>query len=209
MLGYLDTKNLLFTRGVNFDINQYLFVLQVVLGEDMTTAYAMIYDAENFKKETAGEDEAEYLSKFEGAAHVLLHQQESVHLREYLEELYQSDIQSKASTLKDYKFSGSDIQQLLANLLHNRTGNGDNLDDASVRDIISLIKTMYEQGALDSGDSFSKHFIQIHEKFNALCVNCNHELDVYAGVNCRCPHCGQVYKWSETENRFYPQATKL
>ena len=209
MLSYLDTKNVLFTRGITFDMKQYLFVVQVVLGEDVATAYASIYDSKNFAKETGTEDEQEYLAKFNKPAEVMLQQQECIHLKDYLEDAYQSDIQAKASTLEDYKFSGSDIQQLLANLLHNRVGDSGSLDDASVKDVISLIKMMYEQGALDSGDSFQKHFIQIHDPFNALCVKCNHEFDAYAGVDCICPHCKQVYRWTEDEKRFYPQPSKL
>lgn len=209
MLNYLDTKNVLFTRGVNFDIKQYLFVVQVVMGEDKATAYAMIYDRENFVKETGTEDEMEYLSKFTKDADVMLQQQECKHLYEFLKDSYQSDVQASASTLEDYKFSGSDVQQLLANLLHNRAGSADSLDDASVKDVISLVKMMYEQGALDSGDTFQKHFIQIHDAFNALCTNCNHEFEAHAGIDCVCPHCKSVYRWSETEKRFYPKFGKL
>lgn len=209
MLNYLDTKNVLFTRGVNFDLKQYFFVAQVVMGEDTTTAYAMIYDRENFLKEIGTESEQEYLAKFQKDADVMLQQQECRHLYDFLKESYQADVQASASTLEDYKFSGSDVQQLLANLLHNRAGTADNLDDASVKDVISLIKMMYEQGALDSGDTFQKHFIQIHDAFNALCMNCGHEFEAHAGIDCVCPHCKAVYKWSEQERRFYPQFGKL
>ena len=203
MLNYLDCKNVLFTRGVSFDVKQYLFVVQVVLGEDISTAYAMIYDYDNFIKQTGMEDEEEYLSSVKKDADVMLQQQECQHLVDLLKENYQSDIQTAASTLKDYKFSGSDIQQLLANLLHNRAGGADSLDDASVKDVISLIKMMYEQGALDSGDTFQKHFVQIHDPFNALCTTCNHEFEAHAGIDIVCPHCKQVYRWSEAE-RLHP-----
>lgn len=206
MLSYLDTKNVLFTRGVTFDINQYLFVAQVVLGEEKAVAYGMIYDREKFLRETSSEDESEYLAKINRDADVMLQQQECQHLFDLLKEGYQQDVQASASTLENYKFTGSEVQQLLANLLHNRS---QELDDASVKDILSLIKTMYEQGALDSGDTFQKHFITIHDKFNALCQNCNHEIDVFAGVDCVCPYCKQVFKWSEEERRFYPQPNKL
>ena len=209
MLNYLDCKNALFTRGISFDVKQYLFVAQVVLGEDKNTAYAMIYDNENFVRETETEDEQEYLSQFDKDASVMLEQQECKHLYELLKDDYQSDVQAAATTLEDYKFSGSDIQQLLANLLHNRAGGADSLDDASVKDVISLIKMMYEQGALDSGDTFQRHFIQIHDPFNALCTSCNHEFEAHAGIGAVCPHCGQAYKWSEQERRFYPKFDKL
>lgn len=206
MLNYLDTKTVLFTRGITFDVKQYLFIEQVVLGEDAATAYAMVYDRENFVRNIGTEDEQEYLAGFIKDADVMLQQQECQHLKDYLSDAYTSDVQAAASTLKDYKFSGEEVQQLLANLLHNRS---QELDDASVKDILSLIKTMYEQGALDSGNTFQKHFIQIHDQFNALCTNCNREFDAYAGIDCICPHCKQHYRWSETENRFYPKPAKL
>lgn len=206
MLNYLDTKIVLFTRGVSFDLKQYLFVVQVVLGEDKSVAYGMTFDRENFVKAIGSEDEDDYLSKVARDAEIMMQQQECQQLFEVLSEEYQLDIQAKASTLENYKFSGAEVQQLLANLLHNRS---QELDEASVKDILSLIKTMYEQGALDSGDTFQKHFITIHDKFNALCPNCNHEIDVFAGVDCVCPYCKQAFKWSEEERRFYPQPNKL
>lgn len=206
MLNYLDTKSVLFTRGVSFDLKQYLYVVQVVLGEDKSVAYGMTFDRENFVKAIGSEDEDDYLSKVARDAEIMMQQQECQQLFEVLSEEYQLDIQAKASTLENYKFSGAEVQQLLANLLHNRS---QELDDASVKDILSLIKTMYEQGALDSGDTFQKHFITIHDKFNALCPNCNHEIDVFAGVDCVCPYCKQAFKWSEEERRFYPQPNKL
>lgn len=206
MLSYLDTKNVLFTRGITFDVSQYLFVAQVVFGEDKSVAYGMIYDRENFLRETSNENEDEYLAKINRDADVMLQQQECQHLFDLLKESYQQDVQASASTLENYKFTGSEVQQLLANLLHNRS---QELDDASVKDILSLIKTMYEQGALDSGDTFQKHFITVHPKLNALCTSCNHEMDVVMGVDCICPNCGQVYKFSQEENRFYPQPSKL
>lgn len=206
MLNYLDTKSVLFTRGVSFDLKQYLYVVQVVLGEDKSVAYGMTFDRENFVKAIGSEDEDDYLSKVARDAEIMMQQQECQQLFEVLSEEYQLDIQAKASTLENYKFSGAEVQQLLANLLHNRS---QELDEASVKDILSLIKTMYEQGALDSGDTFQKHFITIHDKFNALCPNCNHEIDVFAGVDCVCPYCKQAFKWSEEERRFYPQPQKL
>ena len=206
MLNYLDTKSVLFTRGISFDIKQYLFIVQVVLGEDKNVAYGLIYDKENFLKSINSDDEAEYLAGLAHDADLMMQQQECQHLFGLLTEEYQLDIQQKASNLKDYKFSGAEVQQLLANLLHNRS---ESLDEASVKDILSLIKTMYEQGALDSGDTFQKHFISVHDKFNALCTTCNREFDAFAGVDCICPHCHQTYKWVENERRFYPKPMRL
>ena len=57
MLNYLDTQNILFTRAIKITIEQYLFVAQVVLGEDKAVAYGMVFDRENFVKNVATEDE--------------------------------------------------------------------------------------------------------------------------------------------------------
>jgi hypothetical protein len=206
MLNYLDTLAALHTRGLNVSLKEYLFVEQVVFKEDIRVAYASVFDAQEFVRNVPSEDEEEYLNKFKHDAENLLEKQDCKHLKEYLEQELKSYVQDEASTLQDYKFTGSDVQKLLSNLLKNRS---EDLDDASVKDILSLIKSMYDSGALDSGDSFQQHFIQIHDKFNALCPNCNHEIDVFAGVDCVCPYCKQAFKWSEEERRFYPQPQKL
>ena len=204
MLDFIGTQNALHIRTLDFSIQQYLFVLQVVLGERPEIAYANIYDQSEFKRNVPSENEEEYLAKFKRDASIMLEQQECVHLMDFLESEYKSDIQDKASTLEDYKFTGAEVQRLLNNLLHERT---QELSEASVRDILALIKSMYDSGALESGDSFSKHFISIPKKFDCLCSNCNRELYLVEGVDNKCPHCGATYYWRD--NRFYPQPPKL
>lgn len=206
MLNYLDSQNQLHTRLVDFTPQQYLFVLQIVLGERIEVAYANTFDTQEFKRNIPSEDEEEYLATVRKDAQVMLETQECQQLKDEFESLYQSDVQEKASTLEDYKFTGSDVQKLLNNLLHDRSAD---LSEASVRDILSLIKSMYDSGALDSGDSFTKHFITIPRKFDALCTNCNHEFYLTEGIDIRCPHCGQVYRWDESQNRFFPLPAKL
>lgn len=206
MLDYLSTTNALHTRGVNVTLQEYFFVVQVVFGEDIRVAYASVFDTSNFKSSVPSEDEEEYLNTHRRDAEILLEKQNCAYLKEYIEQELQSYVQDAATKLEDFKFTGADVQRLLGNLLHNRS---ESLDDASVRDILSLIKGMYESGALDSGDSFSRHFITLHDPFNALCVSCNHEFEAHAGIDIVCPHCKQVYKWSEQERRFYPKFDKL
>lgn len=206
MLNYLETYNTLFARGVPFDVNEYLFTLQVVLGEDPTTAYAITYGAQDFKKVSGTEEEESYLISLKKTTDTLLSQQEIKQLKEILGEQYRTEVQSKASNLKDFKFSAEETVKMLSNLLHERSSD---LESASVRDVISLIKMLAEQGALEGTDGFQKHFITIHPKFNALCGNCNRELSVFAGIDCTCEHCGQVYRWAEDEQRFYPQPLRL
>lgn len=206
MLNYLDTLQALNTRGLNVSLKEYLFVQQVVFKEDIRVAYANVFDAKEFTKNVPNEDEEIYLNKFKNDAETLLEKQDCKHLKEYLEQSLKSYIQDEASSLQDYKFTGSDVQKLLSNLLKNRS---EDLDDASVKDILSLIKSMYDSGALDSSDGFQQHFIQIHDPFNALCTSCNREFEARAGMGAICPHCGQAYKWVESEKRFYPNISKL
>ena len=206
MLDLLSTQNQLHTRLVDFTLQEYMFVLQVVLGERLEVAYANTFDTAEFKRSVPSEDEEEYLAQFQKKAEALLETQNCVHLKEYLEIEYQRDIQEQASSLEEFHFTGADVQKLLANLLHDRSAD---LSEASVRDIISLIKSMYDSGALDSGDAFTKHFITVPKKYDALCPKCNHELYAVEGLNIKCEHCGQQYLWSSDEERFFPELEHL
>ena len=206
MLDLLSTQNQLHTRLVDFSLQEYMFVLQVVLGERLEVAYANTFDTAEYKRNIPSEDEEEYLASKRKDAEIMLEQQNCRHLREYLEQEYRSDIQEQASTLKDFKFTGSEVQKLLNNLLHERS---QELSEASVRDILALIKSMYDSGALDSGDSFQNHFITIPNKYNALCLNCSHEFYAVEGLSMKCPNCGAVYNWDEQQRRFIPQIPHL
>ena len=204
MLDYLSTSNQLHTRLVDYTPQEYMFVLQVVLGERQEVAYANTYDTAEFKRNVPSEEEEEYLAQFRQKAQDLIDTQNCRQLKEYLEEEYQIDVQEKASNLQDYRFTGAEVQKLLNNLLHDRSSE---LSEASVRDILALIKSMYDSGALDSGDNFQNHFITIPKKYDAICIQCNHEFYATEGIDIKCSNCGQVYKWAD--NRFYPALQKL
>ena len=206
MLDLLSTQNTLHTRLIDFSLQEYLFVVQVVLGERLEVAYANTFDTSEFKRNVPSEDEEEYLLGKRRDAEIMLEQQNCRQLREYLESEYQMDIQEHASNLKDYKFTGAEVQRLLNNLLHERSSE---LSEASVRDILALIKSMYDSGALDSGDNFQNHFITIPSKYNALCINCSHEFYAVEGLSMKCPNCGAVYNWDEQQNRFIPEIQHL
>ena len=206
MLDYLSTQNTLHTRTINFTPQEYFFVLQVVLGESIEVAYASVYDTAEFKRNVPSVDEEEYLAKHKSNAQNLLISQTCIQLKEELEAQYNSDIQDKASTLQDYKFTGADVQKLLNNLLHDRSSD---LSEASVRDILALLKTMYETGTLDSGDSFERHFITIPKKYDIICPQCNVEGYAVEGLDFRCTRCGLVAKWDESQHRFFPQLNHL
>ncbi len=204
MLDLLSAQNTLHTRLVDFTLQEYLFVLQVVLGERIEVAYANSFDTQEFKRNVPSEDEEEYLATKRKDAEIMLDQQNCRQLREYLEQEYRSDIQEQSSNLSDYRFTGAEVQRLLNNLLHDRS---QELSEASVRDILALLKTMYETGTLDSGDSFQNHFITIPKKYDCICPQCNHEQYLVEGVDNKCTSCGMVFRWSD--ERFYPQPTKL
>lgn len=206
MLDLLSTQNALHTRLVDFTLQEYMFVLQVVLGERIEVAYANTFDEAEFKRNVPSEDEDEYLASKKRDAEIMLEQQNCRQLREYLEQEYRSDIQEQASTLKDFRFTGAEVQRLLNNLLHERS---QELSEASVKDIIALIRSMYESGALDSGDSFQNHFITIPNKYSILCPQCNREGYAVEGLDFRCEHCGCIAKWDESKHRYYPELNHL
>ena len=204
MLDLLSTQNQLHTRLVDFTLQEYMFVLQVVLGERLEVAYANTFDTQEFKRNVPSEDEEEYLATKRKDAEIMLEQQNCRQLREYLEQEYRSDIQEQSSNLSDYRFTGAEVQRLLNNLLRDRS---QELSEASVRDILALLKTMYETGTLDSGDSFQNHFITIPKKYDCICPQCNHEQYLVEGVDNKCTSCGMVFRWDS--ERFYPQPQKL
>ena len=206
MLDYLSTIDVLHNRNINFNEDQYNFALQVVLGEDLGVAYGLSFDKAKFKSVIGTDDEEEYLQKAKRDANLASQQQEIDHLIEYLGEQHRAEVQKEARDLKDYKFSAEEIVQMLSNLLASRS---QNLEEASVRDITALIRELAAQGALEGGDGFSRHFINVLPHFNALCPNCNHEIDVARGLTCVCPYCGAKFIWVEDEDRFVPNVPHL
>lgn len=207
MINYFDITSTLHTRGADINVKDYLFALMVTLGEDKETAYAIACEQSDFNKHAGTESEIEYLSTKKDDASAMMNQPNIKMLVDLLSEIHRADIQKQALNLTDYKFSGEETVQILNSLLKSRI---DDIDSASVKDVVGIIKTLTEQGALDVGDGgFSKHFVQIYPPFDVLCVNCNHEFSIVRGVHGVCPFCGQVYKYSKEEDRFYPQPTKL
>lgn len=207
MTGYLESVATMHTRGVTIDEKDYIFTLMIVIGETPQNAFAIAYDMTEFKKFIGTEDEDAYLLSKRKDAETMLAHQNVIQLRDLLEESYRAQIQSASLNLTDYHFSGQETVQILNNLLKTRI---DDLESSSVKDVVSLLKALSEQGALEMGDGgFSRHFVQILPKFNALCVSCNREFECHSGIGATCPHCHQQYQWSSEENRFYPQPSKL
>jgi hypothetical protein len=206
MFDYRDCSNRLHVRGVRFDEKEYMFVAMVCAGESESVAYGLVYDIENFKRNIPSENEEEYLRELQPKADVLLQQQECIQLREIIEESIRAEIQTKATDIKTYKFSSQEIVNMLSALLADRSSE---ISEASVRDIVSLIRELANLGGLSGSDGFQSHFIQCHDPFNSLCSKCGHEFDSYAGMDCVCPRCHQVYKWSEEDKRFYPDVEHL
>lgn len=207
MVGYLESVATMHTRGVAIDEKDYIFTLCVVLGEEPQNAFALAYDLSEFKKVIGTEDEEAYLSTKKKDADNMLTQQSIIQLKDLLEESYRTQVQSTALDLKDFRFTGQEAIQILNNLLKTRI---DDLESSSVKDVVGIIKTLSDTGALDTGDSgFSRHFVVVKDKYPALCISCNHEFDIYPGVGAVCPFCSQHYVWSSEENRFFPQPSKL
>lgn len=206
MLDYLETIDALHGRNIDFNEKQYIFALQVALGEDLGVAYGFAFDKKNFKSIIGTDDEEEYLQKARRDANLALQQQEIDHLVDFIKEQYRTEIQKEARNLKDYKFSAEEIVQMLSNLLATRSAN---LEEASVRDITALIRELAAQGALEGGDGFARHFISVLPHFNALCPNCNKEFDVAKGLSVICPHCKAKFIWDEDSQRYIPQPLQL
>lgn len=205
-MNYLETANTLHTRGADISMEEYVFCLMVTNGEDKEVAYAIAFEPKEFR-ENMGEDDGQYLASKKGEAEVLVNQQNIKMLVDYMNDVRRSEIQAVALNLEEYHFTGEDTVRILNNLLKTRI---DDLESSSVKDVVAILKTLTESGAIESGDGgFSRHFVQILPKYNALCTKCGREFDAQAGLGAVCPHCHQEYKWSEDENRFYPNVERL
>jgi hypothetical protein len=179
----------------------------MVLGEYPQNAFALAYDMSEFKKVIGTEDEDAYLSTKTKDAENMLAQQQIIQLKDLLEESYRAQIQSASLNLTDYHFSGQETVQILNNLLKTRI---DDLESSSVKDVVSLLKALSDQGALEMGDGgFSRHFVQIPSKFNILCPQCNREGYAVEGLDFRCEFCGCIAKWDENTKRYFPNLGHL
>lgn len=206
MFDYRDCIERLHARGIRFDDKQYVFVAMVCAGEDVCVSYGLVYDTQEFKRNVPSDKEEEYLKSIKPKADAMMQMQECIQLKELMDDAVRSEIQTRATDIKEYKFSSQEIVNMLSALLADRSSE---ISEASVRDIVSLIRELASLGGLSGSDGFESHFIQIHDSFNALCTNCGHEFDCYPTLDCICPHCHQIYKWSNEEDRFYPQPSKL
>lgn len=207
MVGYLEAVSTMHTRGVAIDEKDYIFTLMIVLNEPPQNAFAFAYDMSEFKKVIGTEDEDAYLSTKTKDAENMLAQRQIIQLKDWLEEAYRAQIQSASLNLTDYHFSGQETVQILNNLLKTRI---DDLESSSVKDVVSLLKALSDQGALEMGDGgFSRHFVQIPAKFNILCPQCNREGYAVEGLDFRCEFCGHIAKWNENSKRYYPNLTSL
>jgi len=206
MQNFHDTNEVLFQRGLSITMQDYLFVLQIVLGENIGVAYAIAYDQEEYKKVVSTTDEQAYILEKKKDGDVMLQQQHIIQLKDELSEAYRADIQQKALSLEQIEFTAADISALLNKMLASQAKD---LDSASIREMLSIIHELINNFGLSSGnDAFAKHFITIQPKFNALC-HCGHEMDIVRGIDCICPHCHQVYQWDEDSQRFFPKPSVL
>lgn len=205
MIKYIDIEQTLASRSVFFDTKEYLFALSVVLGEDKDVAYAITFKRDEYKKVKGTEEEKDF---FASCATEISNLEQQQHFKQLVEELkyqYRKSVQDAALHLEDIEITSSDVKKVLASFLRDRI---DDPSSASVKELVDLLK-MYQPYLPDDANAsdFQRHFIQIHEPYNALCTNCNHEINAFKGLSCVCEHCGQKYIWED--DRFYPAIDKL
>lgn len=206
-MNYLDIEQSLNTRGVFFDLSEFVFTMLVVIGNEPYVAYALAYEPSEYNKAKGSEEEAEYIPKATREANALLGKQHVVQLRQELEYRLKKKVQDAALNLDDIELTSSDIKKVLATFLRDRI---DDPSSASIKELVDLLK-MYQPYLPDdaSASDFQRHFVQVYPHFTSMCVNCNREFDSVIGMNVVCPHCQTKYTWVEEEKRFYPAPIKL
>ena len=207
MIQFQDIEQTLNTRGVYFNMSEYNFVLLTIFGEDNAISYALSFLKDEYKKVKGTENEKDFFSKCTKSATNLEQQQHIIKLREEVQYRYKKQVQDAALKLDDIELTSSDVKKVLASFLRDRI---DDPSSASVKELVDLLR-MYQPYLPDdaSATDFQRHFIQVHEPYNALCTNCNHEISAYKGLSCTCEHCGQKYIWDNDDDRFYPEPSKL
>lgn len=207
MIKYNDIEQALSARGVFFNMQEYLFALAMIVGEEQSMAYALVFRADTYKKVRESEEEKDFLIQCGKESTMLMQQEYYKKLEDELRYQYKKQIQDLALHLDDIELTSSDVKKVLASFLRDRI---DDPTSASVKELVDLLK-MYQPYLPDdaSATDFQRHFIQVHEPYNALCNNCNREMSAYKGLSCVCEHCGQRYVWDVNEDRFYPQPSKL
>jgi len=207
MMQFRDIESTLNARGVFFTQQEYVFTLLVVIGERPTIAYALSFSQDEYQRVKDTESEKDFFNNCANLSSSLLQQQHIVKLKEELEYRNKKAIQDAALHLDDIELTSSDVKKVLASFLRDRI---DDPSGASVKELVDLLR-MYQPYLPDDASStdFQRHFIQVHEPYNAMCNNCNHEISAYKGLSCICEHCGQKYIWSDDDDRFYPEISKL
>ena len=207
MIQFQDIESTLNARGVFFSQQEYVFTLLVVIGERPTIAYALSFSPDEYQRVKDTESEKDFFNNCAKLSSSLLQQQHIVKLKEELEYRNKKAIQDAALHLDDIELTSSDVKKVLASFLRDRI---DDPSGASVKELVDLLR-MYQPYLPDdaSATDFQRHFIQVHEPYNAMCNNCNHEISAYKGLSCICEHCGQKYIWSDEDDRFYPEISRL
>lgn len=207
MISYFEIEQTLSARGVYFSEAEYHYAIDVILGTPSDAAYAINLETAEYHKVHGTEDEKEFFFKMKHLAEQLEKKQHIVQLFEELRYRHKKLIQDAALNLENIEITSSDVKKVLAAFLRDRI---DDPERANVKELVDLLK-MYQPYLPDdtSATDFQRHFIQVHEPFNALCTNCNKEMTTCKGLSCTCPHCGARYDWLEDEQRFRPSPDKL
>lgn len=207
MIKYQEIEQTLNARGVFFSVDEYLFALCVILDEQQDIAYAMIFKKDEYASVKGTEKEKEFLQSCVRDCANVMQQQHVVQLIDELKYRYGKAVQDAALNLDDIELTSSDVKKVLASFLRNRI---DDPSSASVKELVDLLR-MYQPYLPDdaSATDFQRHFIQVHEPYNALCNECNKEISAYKGLSCACEHCGARYIWSNDDERFYPEPTRI
>lgn len=207
MIQFRDIEQTLLSRGVSFALNEYLFTELIALGEEKHIAYALCFEPSEYKSIKDSENEKEYFPKYTKCADDLLQKQHIIQLKNELEYRKKKEIQDAALNLDDIELTSNDVKKVLALFLRDRI---DDPSSASVKELVDLLK-MYQPYLPDDASAmdFQRHFIQVHEPYNAICNNCNREISAYKGLSCVCEHCGQKYIWDNEQERFFPQVDNL
>ena len=208
MIDYREIETRLFDRGITISFDDFLFCLLVVNGVEKYHAYAQTIKRKEYEKVAKLPKESAFFNKIKIECDAYMQTQNITQLMDEIDAIHRQNVQAEALQLDDIDLSARDIKNIINKLLKSRV---DDLDGASTKEIIELLKMLLNNFVSDDGldNQFQKHFIQVFEPYNAVCTNCNHEIDVPVGLGFTCPYCGQKYVFNQAEGRYYPKVDTL
>lgn len=203
MIDYVETRETLSSRGINFTPREFVYAFMCAIGMRGDDAYVIAFKDKEIENAEKDQDDAitPLKEKYKSEHDLFVSQDKIKKLVEYLEEGHRRLLQEQMVHFDKIDLSANDLKNVLGKLLKDRY---DDIANSSAKEMIDIIKVFADKFATedDTNKTFQKHFIQIFEPFNSVCVECGHEFSLAPNVTTICPNCHHVYTYDKETKKF-------